>query len=683
MRAARLAWLLVVLSVVCEIADTVITSSYRPLFSEESLAVHGWPLTAFATMGAATMGALIISRYPHHPVGWLLSVVGSFSSVSLLAEGYSVWVLDHDGPGSVVAGKTTGWFSLLLGGPFALTGLAIMFLIAPDGRLLSRRWRYAVALATLGLGCFVVGLLLLPGVSAGDMVIDTNEIGGKAIAALFKYGLWIITAGLVVAVASLVVRMRRAQGVLQQQLRWILASGVFLPATLTWRQVYEGVNGGEQTLQATVPLFVAYFFIPIFTAIAILRYRLYNIELIINRAVIFAVGTAFVAGGYVLVVVGLGHGLGSRTGGFWPSLLATAAVALAFQPLRKRVARLADRAAYGARALPYEALSDFSQRLGETPATQTLLPAVAEAAGQAVSARRATATLYALGVGAESATWPVDARDGGADFEVLVRDGDETLGSIVIGMPAGRSIRDGERRLLRDLADQAALAFRNASLDAESEANEAALSLRAQELAASRRRIIEARDDECRRLESAISRDLFPFLDRMAVSVQGLRVAAESNAPLEGVDHLLVEVTDALESLRTLSHGVFPTQLERAGIGPALAALVARSDPPVYLQLDASVDGRRFGPRAEAAAYFCCIEAVPHCARSGRVVVSVDRSELVVHIHGIVNHGLDLQAVNDRVEALAGSLLVEADGPGVVLALRVPIRQDVPATVSR
>jgi hypothetical protein len=674
-RAARLAWLLAGLSLVCELADTVITSTYRPLFSEESLAVHGWPLTAFATVGAATMGALVISRYPRHRIGWLLSVVGSFSSVSLLMESYSLWVLAHDGPGSVLGGKITGWFSLLLGGPFALTGLAIMFLIAPDGRLLARQWRYAVALAAAGLGCFVLGLALLPGVSAGDMVI-TDDTGGRAIAALFKYGLWVITAGLVVAVASLVVRMRRAHGVLHQQLRWITASGIFLPATLIWRQVYEGVNGGEQTFEATVPLFVAYSFIPICTAIAILRYRLYNIELIINRAVVFAVGTAFVAGGYVLLVVGLGHflshGLASRTVGFWPSLIATAAVALAFQPLRKRVARLADRVAYGARALPYEALSDFSQRLGDSPAPQELLPAVAEAAGLAVSARRSTATVHALGVGADSATWPHDAPEVATDYEVAVRDGGETLGSIAVEMPAGRSLREGERRLLHDLADQAALAFRNASLDAESAANLAALDMRTSELAASRRRIIEARDAECRRLESVISRGVFPFLDRLEHSVHRLRADVESNVPLHGVDELLIDVTTALDTLREVSHGVFPTQLARAGIGPALTSLLAKSDPTVALQMDDSVGDRRFGARAEAAAYFCCIEAVPDCSASGRVVVAVDDADLVVHIHGIVGTAMDLEAVSDRVEALAGSLRMETDAAGAVLALRVP-----------
>ena len=669
----RLAWLLAGLTVVFEIADTLMTASYRTLFSEETIAVHGWPFNTFAVVGSAIMGALIVSRYPRHRVGWLLSAVGTGASISLTMEAYSIWVLDHDGPGSQTVGEVTGWLSLFTGGPYALTLLTIMFLIAPDGALLSRRWRYAGAVGVTGFACFACGLLLLPGLSAGDMVLDEDETGGAAVTVLFTIGLWLITAALTASVISAIIRMRRAGGLLHRQLMWITASGVFLPAGLIWRQVVQGANGGEQTWVATMPLLVAYIFIPICTAVAILRYRLYNIELFINRAVVLAVGTALVAAGYVALVVGFGGQVGSHTGGFWPSLLATVAVAVAFQPLRTWVARLADRAVYGSRAVPYEALSDFSQRLGDTPAPQTLLPAVAEAAGQIVSARRATASLLVQGVGADAATWPKNVEQGETSLEVVVRDGGEALGTIAVEMPPGRRLRDGEPRLLQDLADQASVAFRNASLDAEATATLVALDLRAEALVASRRRIVEARDAECQRLEAMISRDVFPFLDRLAGSMRDLQATAEANLPLEGVEELLVDVTDTLETLRELSHGVFPTQLERAGIGPALASYLAKSERTVSLQLDQRATGRRFGTRAEAAAYFCCIETIPHCAQNGQVEVEVDEPDLVVQIHGIDYDSLDLQRVNDRVEALAGSLRLEARASGDVLSLRVPI----------
>ena len=672
-RLVRFAWLLAGLTLVLEVADTLMTASYRALFSEETIAVHGWPFNTFAVIGSSFMGALIVSRYPRHPVGWLLSAVGTGASISLTLEAYSIWVLDHDGPGSQRVGQVTGWLSLFSGGAYALTLLTVMLLIAPDGVLLSRRWRWAAAVSIGGYACILTGLLILPGLSAGDMVLDEGETGGAAVTGLFTVGLRLITVGLTASVVSAVIRMRRAQGVVHQQLRWILASGVFLPAGLIWRQVVQQANGGEQTWLATLPLLVAYCFIPICTAVAILHYRLYDIEVIINRAVVLAVGTAFVAVGYVALVVVLGGQVGSRTGGFWPSLLATAVVALAFQPLRNWVSHLADRAAYGSRAVPYEALSDFSQRLGDALAPQALLPAVAQAAGQVVSARRATASLVVPGGRALTASWPEGAGLGEVSFEVDVLDGGEALGAIAVTTPPGRNIRAGETRLLQDLADQASVAFRNAALDAEAEAHLAALNVRAEGLAASRRRIVEARDAECRRLEATITRDVFPLLDHLEVAVRRLRDSAEAGQPLDGIEGLVDEVTTALEALRELSHGVFPSQLERAGIGPAISSYLAKTRPSVSLRMHDGAEGRRFGARAEAAAYFCCVEAVPHCKSDGQVVIQVEGDDLVVRIAGIARDGVDLQRVNDRVEALAGSLHREASAGNGVLFLRVPI----------
>ena len=233
-----------------------------------------------------------------------------------------------------------------------------------------------------------------------------------------------------------------------------------------------------------------------------------------------------------------------------------------------------------------------------------------------------------------------------------VLDGGEALGAIAVRIPPGRNIRAAESRLLQDLANQASVAFRNASLDAEAEAHLAALNTRAESLAASRRRIVAARDAECRRLEATIFRDVFPFLDRLDASMHRLLTSAAAGLPLDGVEELLDEVTATLETLRELSHGVFPLQLERAGIGPTLSSYLAKTGPSVTLRLDDWAQGRRFGAGAEAAAYFCCVEAVPHCSPDGQVVVEVEELDLVVHIHGIAPDSMDLQRVKDRVEAL-------------------------------
>ena len=274
------------------------------------------------------------------------------------------------------------------------------------------------------------------------------------------------------------------------------------------------------------------------------------------------------------------------------------------------------------------------------------------------------------GVETEAATWPAGTPERGVSLEVAVRDAGEVLGTIAVWLPPGRRVREAETQLLQDLADQAAVAFRNASLEAESSAALAALDQGTRQLVASRRRILEARDAECRRLEAAIFREVFPLLDLLAFDMRRLQAAAEAGLPLTGVQDLIDEVTRALETLRGLSHGVFPTQLARAGLGPALASYLARTCPSITLVVDDTARGRRFGAPAEAAAYFCCIEAAPHCAASGRIVVSVEDGDLAVHIYGMPAEGVDLQRVDDRVEALAGTLEPRAGG---VLTMRVPV----------
>ncbi len=186
---------------------------------------------------------------------------------------------------------------------------------------------------------------------------------------------------------------------------WIAASAAFLAFGLVWMVAMQAVQGG-QTLLAALPLFTAYLAFPVCTAVAVLRHRLFDIDLIVNRALVVTLATAVVAVGYVAAVVVLGAAIG--TGGFWPSLLATALVAMAFQPLRRWVVRVADRLAYGPAAAPYEALADFSRRLGESPDPTTLLSAVADAAGTAVGARAATARIPVPVPGAPDhvATWP-------------------------------------------------------------------------------------------------------------------------------------------------------------------------------------------------------------------------------------------------------------------------------------
>jgi hypothetical protein len=669
---ARVAWILTGLTAVFAIGDAWVTAAYRPLLSEDAVAVHGFPFVTAASVGSAAMGALIVSRYARHPIGWLLCLTGFEASISLLTEAYSVWVLTAAGPGSLSAGHVAGWISAVLGGQLSLAILAILFLLAPDGHLLSRRWRWAAVVTLAGLGFHTVGLLTIAPTRFDLDIDNVGPVGGL----FFMAGLPLIIGGLIAAMVSVVRRLRRSVGVQRQQLRLIAASVGFLVAGFVCLAVVQLLNGGRQTWAASLPLFVAYFCMPIFFAVAVLRYRLYDIELIVSRAVVLTIGTAFAAIGYTGLVVAVTAIVNTRTNGFWLSLLATSLVALAFQPLRRQVVRLANRLAYGARAVPYEALSDFSRRLAETPSPQTLLSAVAEAAGRAVAARRSTAVLRVPGSGAISHSWPAGATGAADEYEVFVRDGAEPLGSIGVTLPRGRRLRASDERLLNDLADQTALAFRNAAMEAELADHVAALDRTTQALAESRRRIIAADDAARRRLESAIAREVLPHLETMPAQLSRLSAATSGATASDELEQLVTRTNTALEALRDQTRGVFPAQLVRAGLTRALASYLARKGLAVVLHVEPPAD-RRFPARVEAAAYFCCAEAVRGGSASVRIDLLIAGPDLVVRIRGIGPAEVDVQAIVDRVEAAGGSCLLDADG----LTVSIPFGADEPAPV--
>jgi signal transduction histidine kinase len=679
----RLAWLLAGISGLCAVADTIVVSAFQPLLSEATIAVHGWPLVNLAALGSAVMGALVVTRYPRHPIGWLLNVIGVTTSISVLAESYSIWVVDEGGPGAGWAGEGAGVVAAMLGGPVALSGLAVMFLLAPDGHFLSRRWRYVGALAVLGLLLFVVGLANeTPSDIAGR---GRPEDVGTVASTFITVGVLAITIALLSAVGCMVIRLRRSEGEGRQQLRWVVVAASAVGVGLVWLVVGEAITGGEQTWATAVPLQVSFFLLPVCLAVAVLRYRLYDVDVIINRAVIYGVSTLVVATGYVVLVVGVGGLLGSRADGFWPSVVATAVVAMAFQPLRRRVVKLADRLAYGARAAPYDALSDFSRRVGHSPAPESLLPAVAEAAGQAVSAHEVRVMLdvehgpLPTGMWIAPGATPL-AVDVDALVMVTISDPSGRLGEMSVRLRPGRTVRPHEMRLLTDIAEHAALAFRNARLQAELAARVAMLDESTAQIAASRLRLIEAGDAERRRLEGAISREVTPLLSSLAVD---LGPAPEGGRP--AIDSLVERATAALDALRELTRGIFPTILTRSGLGPALSAFVARLGRPGVLAVDGSVTGRRFPARTEAAAYFCCTQAVTGSG-DAHVSLAVVGGHLQVEVTRAAAGAMDLAAVEDRVEARGGTLELADDGtrPGVVrLLARLPVADDPDGGLTR
>jgi hypothetical protein len=671
---ARIAWVLTAVTFVTVVADVVVTAQYRSLLSEDAVAVHGFPFVDLAVCGCALLGALILAQDDRHPIGLLLLLIGVTSAVSLLGEAYSIWVTSENGPGPSSLANASGWLSTMLGGQLAISGLALMFLLAPDGRLLSRRWRYTAVAPVLGAFLCVVALLT-ENPTTYDITAEANAEGPFA-ALMFSLGFLLISVGLLASVASMVVRLRRSHGEVRQQVRLIALSAALIGAGLLSLFVVQIFNGGEQTWAAAVPLFLSYMLLPVLFGVAVLRYRLYDVEVIVNRSLVIILGTAFAAVGYTTLVVTVGSLVDSRTGGIRLSLIGTVVVALAFQPLRRRVIQLASRLAYGSRAQPYEALSDFSHRLAETPSAETLLPAVADAARQAVSARGAEAVLHAHGgtvMSAESGTCGP-----AAEAQTLaVRYRRDELGSIRVWLPGGARLRPADVRLLEALAGQTAVVFRNVALEAQLAAHVAELDRTTDDLVRSRARLIAADDAARRAMEAAISREVLPHLAIAPDGIANARAAIAGGQPQTGLDELVVSTNTALDALRELTRGLFPTQLTRAGIDQALGSFLARNGHAGALQVHPSLAGRRFSEPVEAAVYSCSVGAVREFVELTAIELSLSSDDVLVVVRGIRrDRGDDVQIIVDRAEAFGGSV----DASAHEMVIRIP-QKAAPAPV--
>jgi signal transduction histidine kinase len=669
--SSRCAWLLVGLTLVCAVGQSVVLVSFQPLFSLGSY-VEGWPLIPAATVAGAYLGALVVRQRPGHPVGWLLITGQCITAVGMVATavGARAAALEPSRPADI--GHVAQWVGTLLSGTTGLQVTAAVFLLVPHGRLPSSRWRPALVCCGAALLVHTAAVFTIAPV---DLDAGGHPVSPSALTAnLYLVGNVLTIAALAAGAASLVVRLRRAEGEARRQLLWVaLPAGTLAVGLLVlwlW-DVVVGPPDGAALVVLLLPVFLGWAALPVCAGIAVLRHRLFDIELVVSRAVVLTVATGFVSACYVAVVVVLGSLPGVHTESVWPTLSATVIAALAFQPLRRRVIRFADRLTYGRRAAPYEALADFSARLTQSPTPEELLTATAAAAGTSVSAQHATATLHLTTPQALGATWSATPPSGRpcplVRTDVAIRDRGESLGHITVSVQAGRDLRAGDRRLLTDLADHAALAFRNAKLESELAASVAALDRRTRDLTRSRLRLVQARDSERLRIERAITDDVLPRLTDLSARLEMARSTAERGTPPD-LEPLVDRAMGALEELRRVSHGIFPVELSRAGLGPALRTLVSRVSPVPTVELDSTVRTGRFDPEVEAAVYFCCSEAVRTC--TGPLTVRLSHRDACVDLFldGLSPRSASsapdehLESMVDRVEAVGGWASLD-DGP--------------------
>ena len=538
-----------------------------------------WPVLTLGLTLWAALGALIVTRHPRHRVAWLFLVGAVLSATGNCLFDYDAVTTSGPAPDPAAVWPWAVWVAILLDAPVPLLFLTLLFLLFPTGNLPSPRWR-PVLWATWGsfAGMVLALVVVVPPwqieLANRDEIFAEGWSASPVAIALFVA----LLVELLLAAASVVVRLRRATGVERQQLRWLAVSSSMvavsfvLAAFLPWE---TGVAGWLRVL----PLQLSVVAVVAGAALAILRYRLYDLDLVVSRAILLTLSTLVVAAVWTLLVVLVGRALPPWVGeAFWPSLLATAAVALAFQPLRRGLVRLADRLAFGSRAAPYEALADLGRSLQQAPGPTDLLRNVAEAVGEAAGARAVTAVLE-LPDGTEVAqTWSPGGSAPGETAELVVRDRGERLGRVEVGMPPGRALRPAERVVVEDLLAQTALALRNLRLETELTADVAELARRTDALTESRRRLVLARDEEKARFSAALRETVLPHLEPLPDLLRSAASAvADGSDPRPDLGAERDAATTALDELRRLVRS--GTQGADGADGADDHALSSRSGP--------------------------------------------------------------------------------------------------------
>jgi len=362
--AARLGWSLFGLSALL-LAVAFVLNLRRTQYADLSVTT-GELLGQLVFVLFGWFGALIVSRRPSHPIGWLLCAFGLANGLAAFASEDAIYGLVST-PGAAALAWVTSWLFAV-----NLALLTTLLLLFPSGRPPSPRWRWVLWLASVGNGLIVIGALALWPLR-GAALLQTNGPAepGSVLAELGNVGFLAALAALLVAGASLVVRFRRARGVERQQLKWLLYA-VAIAVLGTPLLSLAPSRTPELVVDLASALLIA--LIPVTVGLAILKYRLYDIDRLINRTLVYGLLTALLASVYALVVLVLGQlfgGLGTNLPN-WAVAAATLAVAALFRPARRRIQQGVDRRFNRRKYDAAKTIEAFSARLRDQIDLDTL-----------------------------------------------------------------------------------------------------------------------------------------------------------------------------------------------------------------------------------------------------------------------------------------------------------------------
>ena len=701
------------------VAFVAVTATFVALNHASIHSIDGAnPIELVMPLTFALVGGVIARRRPENAIGWLFLFMGVVIGLGGTASQYARYAaITHPGalPAAAWALWLYSWSAALV---YPAGAAALTLLLIPDGRLPSRRWRVVAVTAVCLTAAIVVLAALVPGSNTGpdnrpklDNPAGLATLAGVNNTPVQAVGWLAGLAVLIIAAAAPIVRMRRTQGEEREQLKWIayaivgtvIVNGLVTAGYFIFPEspVLQG-----NTLNFAVIVLGFAIALPAATGVAILKYHLYDIDIIISRTLVYGSLAVLITGVYVGIAVGIGELVGS--GGkpnLGLSILATAIVAVGFQPARQWLQRVANRLVYGNRATPYQVLSEFSSQVAGSYAADEVLPRMARVLQEGTGAELAAVWLRSGAALHAAARWPHDA---GVDSEaqasvafdgpvmptlpaatraVEVRHQGELLGALSVTKRRGESLTPVEEKLLNDLAHQAGLVLKNVGLTAD-------LQRRLEELRASRQRLVSAQDEERRRLERNLHDGAQQHLVALKVKL-GLAEMLATRDPEKArqtIAQLKTDADEALQTLRDLARGIYPPLLAEKGLAVAVESQARKATLPVTVEADGI---GRYPQEVEATVYFCVLEALQNVekyANASRVVVHLRDDDgavrFGVHDDGRgfdvahVTRGAGLTNMADRLDALGGKLDIDsARGRGTTVTAEIPVAMPVSAAV--
>lgn len=629
--------------------------SGAPLFSHAVIPGHLLNVAAFAAVGL-----LVNLRRPGNRIGQLMILIGVSDMVANFLTSYAAVGLVSS-PGSLPGAGLASWVQAWAWVPGFVALVIWLPLLFPDGRPPSGWWRPVAWSGWLTIVLLVAAVVPAfddrgPALIEGDVVLPDWALRCAEVAGWgFRWVPWF-------ALASLIPRYIRADGETRIQIRWFVIASVSI-AVAVGDELVE-LPGWLLTLNAPP-------WVPVAIALAVLRHRLFDIDVLVRRSIVYLGLLAGVVAVYVAVVGASSVLLG--VDGLGPSLVATAVVAVAVQPARQRLERLAERLVYGGRRDPRVALSSLDTHLRHAVGDNEALAGICRAV---MEASRAPWVRLDLPDGSSASAGGGD----GLGETVHLEHGGQPVGNLTVAFDPGEQMLDRTtRRVVDELVPVLGATAHAVALSSE--------------VRRSREQLVSAREEERRRLRRDLHDGLGPTLAGITMEIQAARnlLNVDRVAAVEMLSAAESWTKDAIGEVRRVVYGLRPPVLDQFGLVRALqeqaSALAAeQASGGLAIAVESSGDVAGLPAAAEVAAYLIVLEALTNVARHAqarRCVVRIDvDDDLVIEIvddgagvDASARAGVGSASMCERAEELGGNLSIEAAdaSAGTCVRARIPL----------